>query len=253
MMKTLAIAAVTLRESLSRKVQVNLLLFGALLLFVSYFASALTLGFSHRILADLGLSAMEFVSILLAAFLGADLIAGEMQRRVIYPVVAKPVSRTQYLLGRYLGLSCALMLNLLAMAVILSALLVHDAGSWAPLDGSLAVVLALLLLKVLTVAAVAVLFSSFTNTTLAAIFTLSLALAGYLTSEVRGLWRRGHEWIATLVWYALPDLRALTLNDVAIYRTPMPASTGLACVQAALYAAAALALAAAVLERRDFR
>lgn len=253
MRKTLAIAVVSIRESLSRKVQVNLLLFGVLLLVSSYFASAVTLGFANRILIDLGLSAMELVSILLATFLGADLVAGDVQRRVIYPVVAKPVSRAQYLLGRYLGLAAALAMNLLAMAVMLSALLVLDARSWEPICRSLALVLALLLLKVLTVAAIAAFFSCFTNATLAAIFTLSLTAAGYLTSEVRLLWKGAHAWIATLVWYALPDLGALTMNDVAVYRTALPPSTWLASLQSAIYGAAALALAAAVLERRDFR
>jgi ABC-type transport system involved in multi-copper enzyme maturation permease subunit len=253
MTKTLAIAAITIRESLSRKVQVNLLLFGALLLLASYFASALTIGFSDRILTDLGLSAMEFVSVLLATFLGADLVAGDVQRRVLYSIVAKPVSRPQYLLGRYVGLSCALVLNVLAMALILSALLVVDSGGWQPLGRSFFVVVALLLLKVLTVAALAVLFSCFTNTTLAAIFTLSLSLGGYLTSEVRSLWKGSHAWIANLVWYALPDLGSLTMNDAAIYRTAVPPSAGSASLQAALYAATALALAAALFERRDVK
>jgi hypothetical protein len=139
------------------------------------------------------------------------------------------------------------------MAAILSALLVHDAGSCAPLTRSLLVVIALLMLKVLTVAAVAVLFSSFTNTSLAAVFTLSLTIAGYLTNEIRALWQGAHAWIATLIWYALPDLGALSMNDVVIYQTALPASASVASLQAALYATAALALSAAVLERRDFR
>lgn len=252
-MKTLAIALVTIRESMSRKVYVNLLLFGAILLLASYFASSLTLGYTYRILSDLGLSAMELASILLATFVGAALVAGDVQRRVIHPIVAKPVSRIQYLLGRYLGLATALLVNLLAMASVLSALLVYDARSWEPLSWPLVIVLALLALKTLTVSAVAVMFSSFTNATLAAIFTLSLTLAGYLTSEVRSLWKGAHSWIATVVWYALPDLGALTMTDVAVYRTALPASAGLACLQAALYAAATLTIAIVVLERRDFR
>ncbi len=252
-MKILAIAGVTIREALSRRVQVNLILFAALLLTASYLASWLTVGYSHRIICDLGLSGMELVSILLATFLGADLVAGDVQRRVIYPIAAKPVSRTQYLLGRYLGLASALLLNLLAMSAILGALLVLDAGSRTALDGALARALTLLLLKVLTVAAVAALFSSFTNTTLAAIFTLSITVAGYLTGEVRSLWRGAHAWIATLIWYVLPDLGGLTVNDTVIYRTPLPGSVALAALQAGLYAAVALALAAAALERRDFR
>lgn len=252
-MKILAIAAVTVREQLSRKAQVNLLVFGALLLATTFLASLVTVGYSHRIIADLGLSAMEMVGVLLSAFLGADLVAGDVQRRVIYPVVAKPVSRLQYLLGRYLGLSSALVANLLAMAAILSCLLVLDAGSTAPLDRSLLAVLALLIVKILTIAAVAVLFSCFTNTTLAAIFTLTLTLAGYLATEARALWQGDHAWVATVVWYLLPDLGRLTVNDVVVYRTALPASAGLAVIHAALYAGAALAFGAAVLERRDFR
>src|SRR5690242_15807512 len=107
-MKILAIAGVTVREALSRKVQVNLLLFGLLLVLASFVASALTVGGQHRIIVDLGLSAMTLVSTLLAAFLAAGLVAGDIERRVIYPVVAKPISRSEYLLGRFLGLSAAL-------------------------------------------------------------------------------------------------------------------------------------------------
>ena len=252
-MKILAIAAVTVRETLSRKVQVTLLIFAALLLVATYLATLLTVGASHRIVADLGLSGMEVVSVLLATFLGADLVAGDVQRRVIYPVVAKPVSRTQYVLGRYLGLSAALVLNLVAMALMLAALFVYDAGSFAPLDATLAGAMGLLLLKVLTVAAVAALFSSFTHTTLAAIFTLSVTIGGYLIGEARALWQGDHAWVATLIWYALPDLGALTANDAVVYRTALPASAALGGLHAIAYAAATLALAAAVLERRDFR
>jgi Cu-processing system permease protein len=139
------------------------------------------------------------------------------------------------------------------MVSILAGLLFLDAGSTEPLNRSLASAWGLLLLKVLTVAAVAVLFSSFTNTTLAAIFTLSVTVAGYLTNDLRGLWQGDHAWIATLVWYALPDLGSLTVNDSVIYRTALPASALLTCAQAAIYGAAAITLAAAVLERRDFR
>jgi Cu-processing system permease protein len=252
-MKILAIAVVTVREALSRKVQVNLLIFGAALLATSFVASLLTLGYSHRIIADLGLSAMEFVAVLLAVFLGADLVAGDVQRRIIYPIVAKPLSRLQYVLGRYAGLAAALLVNLLAMSAMLSALLTLDAGSSSPLDRHLAAAIGLLIVKVLTAAAVAALFSCLTNTTLAAIFTLTLTIAGYVASEARSLWQGDHAWVASLVWYLLPDLGRLTVNDAVIYRAPLPPSIGLAVLHVALYAAASLAIGAAVLERRDFR
>jgi ABC-type transport system involved in multi-copper enzyme maturation permease subunit len=252
-MKMLAIAAVTIREALRRKVQVNLALFGGLLVLASYVASQLTIGEGRRIVADLGLSAMALVSTLLAAFLGAGLVAGDVERKVLYPVVAKPVSRAEYLVGRYLGLSAALLLNLAAMAALLGILLVVEQGSTAPLTPILAAAVAMLGVKILVVSAVAVLFSSFTTTTLAAIFTLTVAVAGHLTNDMKALWQGGAEWLPQAIWYAVPNLGSLTLNEAVVYRAPVPPSALLAAGQQLLYAAAALALAAAIFERRDFR
>jgi ABC-type transport system involved in multi-copper enzyme maturation permease subunit len=252
-MNVFAIAAITLREILRRKVQVNLLVFGVLLVLSSYTMSLLTFGYMHRIIADLGLTAMELMGTLLAAFLGASLVAGDVERRVIYPVVAKPVSRWQYLLGRYAGLAAALLLNLAVMAAALAAVLVLEDGSLATLDRSFLAAIAMQALQFAVVAAVAVLFSSITSTTLAAIFTLSLAVAGHLTNSMRNLSQQSASWVPTLVWYLVPNLGALSLNGPVVYRTPPPATAWIAAGYAVLYAATALALAAALFERRDFR
>lgn len=247
------IAAVTLREVLRRKVQVNLLLFGALLIVGSFLVSELTLGEMHRILADLGLSAMQLIGTLIAVFIGSSLVAGDVERRVLYPVIAKPVSRTQYLVGRYLGLAAALLLNLLVMALVLSAVLVYEARSLRPLDAALAAAVALQGIQFLVVGAVAVLFSAVSSTTLAALFSLAVAVAGQLTNEMRALWPGELTWLPRLLWYLLPNLGSLTVNDAVIYRTPPPASAWLAAVYGLLYAAAALSLAALAFERRDLR
>jgi ABC-type transport system involved in multi-copper enzyme maturation permease subunit len=252
-MKILAIAALTVREALRRKLQVNLLLFALLLVVVSLIASSLTIGHMHRIASDLGLSAMELMGSLTAVFLGASLIAGDVERRVVYPVVAKPVSRAQYLLGRYLGLGATLWLNLGVMGVTLAATLSLEARSFAPIDAPLLSAFAMMGVQFLVVAAVAVLFSSFTNSTLAAIFALSITIAGHMSNDLRTLWHGAGSAVGRTLWYLLPNLSALSLNEQVIYRTPPAASAWLACLYALLYAAAALALAAAVFERRDFR
>jgi ABC-type transport system involved in multi-copper enzyme maturation permease subunit len=252
-MNVLAIAAVTFRELLRRKVQVNLLVFGTLLVLASYVLSLLTLGFMHRILADLGLSAMLLIGTLLAVFLGSTVVAGDVERRVLYPIIAKPVSRTEYLLGRFAGLSVALLLNLAVMAVALAAVLVFEAGTLATLDRPFFAAVAMMGVQLVVIAAVAVLFSSLTSSTLAAIFTLSLAIAGQLTNEVRNLWKGGAEWLGAIVWYVVPNLGALSLNEAVVYRTPLPEGTAAAAVYALCYAGAALAIASLTFERRDLR
>ena len=252
-MKVLALAGVTLREALRRKVQVNLLLFALFLVVASLVLSQLTIGEMHRIASDLGLTAMEVMGSLIAVFLGASLVAGDVERRVLYPVVAKPISRAQYLLGRYLGLAATLLLNLLVMGVTLAVMLALETESAKALDLALLSAFAMMGVQFLVVAAIAVFFSSITTTTLAAIFTLALTLAGRLSNDLRTLWEGPGAQLGKLLWYLLPNLSALSLNESVIYRTPPPASAWLAVVYALLYAGAALALAAAVFERRDLR
>ncbi len=248
-----AVAALTFREVLRRKVQVNLLLFGAVLIAGSFLVSELTIGEMHRILADLGLSAMQLIGTLVAVFVGSSLVAGDVERRVLYPLIAKPVSRTQYLLGRYLGLAAALIVNLAVMAAVLAAVLVLESRSLRPLDASLAAAAALQGVQFLAVGAVAVLFSAITTTTLAATFSLAIAVAGQLTNQMRALWQGPATWLPRALWYLLPNLGALNANDAVIYRTPPPASTWVAALYGLLYAATAVVLAALVFERRDLR
>lgn len=252
-MNVLAIAAVTLREALRRRLQVNLLLFALLLIVGSLVASSLTVGEMHRIASDLGLSAMELMGTLTAVFLGASLVAGDIERRALYPVVAKPVRRVEYLLGRYLGLAATLWLNLAAMAATLAVLLVLDARSLAPLDGALLSAYLMMGVQFLVVGAVAVLFSALTTPTLAAIFALSVAIAGHMSNDLRTLWQGTGSQVGRAIWYLLPNLSALSLNEQVIYRTPPPVQAWLPCLYALLYTGALLALASAIFERRDFK
>ena len=248
-----AIALVTVREVLRRKLQVNLLLFGVLLVGASHLAGSLTLGESYRILSDLGLTAMQLIGVLVAVFVGSNLVSGDMERRVLHPVLAKPISRSGYLLGRYLGLAVVLTLNLAVMAILFALVLAADAGSLDPIGRPFLEAVALQGIQFLVIGAVAMLFSAFTSTTLAAVFTLAVAIAGQMTGEIRALWKGPGTWIPQLIWYLLPNLGALSANESLVYRTPPPAQAWLAALYGAAYAGAALALAVLVFERRDLR
>jgi Cu-processing system permease protein len=247
------ISLVTVREVLRRRLQVNLLFFGIVLVAASHIVGTLTLGEGYRILADLGLTSMQLIGVLVAVFVGSNLVSGDMERRVLHAVLAKPISRSGYLLGRYLGLAIVLTLNLAVMAGLLALVLAADSGSLSPVGRAFFEAVALLGIQFLVVGAVAMLFSAFTSTTLAAVFTLAIAIAGQMTGEIRALWKGPGTWIPTLLWYLLPNLSALNANEALVYRTPPPAQAWLASLYGAAYAAAALALAVLVFERRDLR
>jgi ABC-type transport system involved in multi-copper enzyme maturation permease subunit len=103
---------VTVREALRQKLAVNLLVFAVALVSASFVISQLTFGEQYRVIVNIALSSMEIFGTLIAVFLGANLVAGDVQRRTVYAIVAKPVSRAQYVAGRYLGLVVTTTLNL---------------------------------------------------------------------------------------------------------------------------------------------
>ena len=109
---------------------------------------------------------------------------------------------------------------------------------------------AALAVQLAMVAAIAVLFSSFTNATLTAVVTLSLAVAGHLSREAIPLWLRSP--IGRVAAYVLPNLAALDLKLEVVYEQPVPLATVLVLLAyGACYAGVCLALATAIFSRRN--
>jgi ABC-type transport system involved in multi-copper enzyme maturation permease subunit len=253
MTKVLLLGWVTFREALRQKLAVNLLLFAVLLIAASVTLSTLTYGEQFRIISDLALTSAQLFGTLIAVFLGAGLIAGDVERRTLYPIVAKPVGRWQYLVGRYLGLVLTLTLNLLVMAVAtISVLAIYTGGlaflSKTPLLAAFVGIGA----QLAVVAALATLFSSLTNSTLASIFTLAFAVAGHFSREVFTFYRDQQfvRWVA----YVIPNLGSLDFKVPVVYQAAVPAGRlAWPLLYAALYIASILSLASAIFARRDFR
>jgi ABC-type transport system involved in multi-copper enzyme maturation permease subunit len=251
--KILLVAWVTLREALRQKLAVNLLFFAVLLIVASITLSSLTFGEQHRIITDLALTAAQGFGTLIAVFLGAGLVAGDIQRRNLYPIVAKPMGRWQYLTGRYLGLVLTLSLNLLVMAVATVAVLaVYTGGLGFLATTPLVPAFVGIGAQLAMVAAIAVLFSSVTNSTLAAIFTLALAVAGNFARDVF-VFYRDHGLVRAIA-YGIPNLSALDYKVQVVYQRPVPGIVlAWALAYAAVYVAFILALASLAFARRDFR
>ncbi len=258
MTKIASLARVTLREAFRQKLAVNLLVFAIALVASSFIISTLTFGEQYRIIVDIGLTAMEVFGTLIAVFLGAGLIARDVERRTVYAIVAKPVSRAQYVVGRYLGLVSTTTLNLAVMAAFFVGVLAfYLRGFGFVTQTPLLATLASLALQFAMVAAIAVFFSCFSTATLSAIFALSLTVAGHLASDLVRYWgKQGGAARITgqLIYLVVPNLEALNFKEAMVYKDPLPlglALTGFG--YGLLYAVAIVALSAGVFSRRDLR
>jgi ABC-type transport system involved in multi-copper enzyme maturation permease subunit len=250
-----AIAANTVREAVRNKVLYTLVFFGVLLIATGIFVSSLSYVEGERILQSVGLSSLRLFGAAIAIFVGVGLVHKEIDRRTIYTILSKPVSRTEFLLGKFAGLVATLWLQVAIMAAAFVAV------SWlsdAPLDRGHAAAIVLAAWELLVLVAIATLFSSFTTPMLASLFTAGFYLVGHVTRDLKELGAQSKEasvqHVTELLHRVLPDLENFNLTIQAIHQLEIePARFWLPLAYGALYTAALLALASLIFERRDFR
>src|SRR5687767_5055017 len=103
------------KESVRDRVPYNLVLFAVLLISSSYLIGQLTAGQDVKIIKDLGLAATAVFGLFIAVFIGIGLVSKEVERRSIYGLLAKPISRPQFVVGKYAGLVLTLAVNVAVM------------------------------------------------------------------------------------------------------------------------------------------
>ena len=118
-----AIAAVTWTELVRLKVFYFLIIFALLVIGNSFFLARFSFEEEFQMLKDIALGAMSVFSSLLAILATATLLPKDIEDRTIYTVLAKPVSRTEYLLGKLSGVFLLLTLAGLLMGAGFAAVL----------------------------------------------------------------------------------------------------------------------------------
>ena len=281
---TLAIARNTFTELVRQKVFFFLLIFALLIIGNSAFMAKFSFQEQFQMLKDISLGAMSVFTSLIAILATANFLPKDMEDRTIYTLLAKPVPRYRYLLGKLLGiitlLACA---TLLMSALFLATLWLREstvltetraqlAGA-SPEELAMAVKevtdatfninllpgIAIIFIKSALLASLTLFISSFATSS---IFTILMAAAlyfiGHLQSTAREYWLSGVdvEWwsrlLAASVAILFPDLQAFNLTDDIIAGTAVPLALFLNTAGlGVLYVAVYLALAALVFSGRE--
>src|SRR4051812_29805755 len=97
---------------------------------VGQFASAA----AARVLSNLGSASMALYGVFVAIVLSATALHREIELKTLFPILARPISRSEYVLGKYLGTLATLALFVMGnAAVFLSALAATgDTPLWQP-------------------------------------------------------------------------------------------------------------------------
>lgn len=262
------VAVNVFRESVRDRVPYNLVLFAVLLIGSSFLLGQLTAGQDVKIIKDLGLAATAVFGLFIAIFIGIGLVSKEVERRSIYALLAKPISRPQFIAGKYAGLVLTLAVNVAVMTAALYLVLGYmtwvetaefKAGWDAPgPDPALMKAVFLIFVQLMIVTAIALFFSTFSTPMLSAALTFGFYVAGHFNTELRNLDRvvdsPAAVWLARALYRVLPDLAAFDVKTQVVHGLPVPAAYLITTTLYGFAYIAALLLAATfIFSRRDFK
>lgn len=254
-MTIVAIARNTFREAVRDRVFALVGAFGLLLVISSVVVSPLTVGAQQKMVADIGLASMSIFSVLVVLFVGTGMVHKEIDKRTIVTLLSKPISRMEYLLGKYLGLLVTILAMMLMMGVIFALALWVTASAFKV---AYLVSIALSICEMVLLTAVVIFFSSFTSPVLTAMFTLGVVVAGRLLPDLEAFaivtGNSMVERTVSIVSYVLPNFDLYDVRNAAVHGLPIDGSHVLwAVVYMALYSAMLMFVANAVFQRREFR
>ncbi len=182
MIRVLAIARNTFREAVRNKVLYSLLFFAILLIASALALAQLSLHEEVRMTRDVGLYGIDMFGVIIAIFVGVNLLYKELDLKTVYTILPKPLRRWEFVLGKWLGMLLTLAVQMGVMAFVLGVTLaVQD----ATMDVAMMKAVWLLYVNVMVVTSVAVFFSSFSSPFLSGFFALGFFIVGRSIPDLR--------------------------------------------------------------------
>lgn len=249
-----AIAGITFKEAKRDRILYLLFFFAALGIVASRVLAILTVGDRIKIIKDVGLASISIFGVLMAILIGTGLVYKEIDKKTIYTLLAKPLHRSEFILGKFLGLVLTLLVMTGAMALIFLAIVFAHTGT---VEGSLLVAVAYIFLELVLITAVAILFSSFSTPILSSLFALAFYLIGHLSWGLELLIKKMRPGAGRVLVHALymvlPDLENFNFRTEVVHGLPIPPGIYLTSVlYGVCYTAFLLGLAVLIFRRRDF-
>jgi len=200
------------------------------------------------------LAGISLLGVLTVIITGSTLVHKEIEKKAIYMVITRPVSRQEYLLGKFVGIVMALGLLVAIMTGVMTVMILIGSGTL-----SLAVYSAVYLsiLEISVMASIVIFFSTFTTPVLTSFFSICFFTAGSLSGDLLTFARRFGgsfmRFVMEVLYYLLPNLKIFNLRHEAVHDLWFNGSDLLlATAYALVYCFILLYSAYLVFRRREF-
>lgn len=244
----------TFREIIRDRILYGLLVFAVILIGLSLAMGELSFSEKARITVDFGFAAMSLSAIIIAIFIGSNLVSKEIEQRTVYTVLVRPLSRSQFLIGKVLGLALVNVVVLLGLSIVLGSILFFIDQPW-DLDCTL-VVLGVLV-ESLVMLSITLLFGTNSKPMLAVTFSIGIFLVGrsldsleFFAQKSESSFLKGFNF---LLQRTLPNLSKLNWSSYPLIPDEVPLDAFLKSVVYGLsWMGVCITLTALVLRKKDF-
>ena len=255
MMLTLsAFISQTFKESIRNKIMYGIGFFAVAIFLFSLVLGELSLYEQARVIRDVCMTFLMVMGIALGMYTGIGLIHKEIDRRIIYTILSKPIRRYQFLIGKFIGISCTLFVELAAMFLVVLGLL---AVRSVDIDVTLLQAFWLTYLQSIIVAAAALMFSTFSSAMLSTLMTSGFVILSLLNPQI-GIYAAQSKTLEVRAamrgaQFLLPNFGHFDVSTQVSYALEIPWSHVLwSSCHAIAYIVVLLCIASIILEKRDF-
>ncbi|MCP4675010.1 MAG: ABC transporter permease subunit [Deltaproteobacteria bacterium] len=261
MKQIFAIAKNTFREAIRDRILYGFLFFAVCLILFTVVLGELSFNEEIRATIDIGMAGISLFAVLMAIFLGITLLHKEIEKRTLYTILSRPISRNAYLVGKFLGLALTMIVQIVMMFSVWMVVLHIQGGS---LTAGILLSTLLMTCETIVIISMALFFTSFSSPFLSGLFCFGLFVAGRNADFINQLaQQKSMASMAPLlngVSAALPSFYLFypsgkmvegswaTVNGQFISSGYMASAIGYSMA----YTAAFLVLSAVLLNRRDF-
>ncbi len=252
MSNIITIAKNTFKETIRDRILYGILAFALLFLMSTVLFGSISLGEDVKVVKDFGLAGIYIFSIIITIFLGTSLIYKEIEKRTLYIIFSKPVSVTQFIIGKFLGLMASIKLTVILMTIAYLLIVYFKGGGidWLSLWSII-----LLLFELAIFVALTILFSTFTAPLAGTIYSIIILYIGHSLGLVHqyGIKAGGiSKYLSDFIYYLLPNLEKFNLRNSVVHGiAPRPLEIVYPVVYAIFYTAILLYLAIVSLKKQD--
>lgn len=248
------IAANTFREIIRDRILYGIVVFAFLLFGLSLALGQLSFAEQARISADFGFTGIQLSAAILAIFVGGALVSREIEKQTVLTLLAHPVTRTQFIIGKFLGLALVIVT---VMAGLSLALLILVLSLGLEISGSFAIAVFGIWLEACVLMSIALFFGSFSRPMMTVIFSIAFFLIGHWAGTLDFFVEKSQsplfKAVAGSIARSVPDLEKFNWRSAPVYGIEVPIDE---VIRSTLYASgwvlALIALTSLIFRRRDF-